>query len=118
MKLNLKCAPALGVLLAYFILTSAFTHTEAAKVDAQKPNLEIDLKEEAFSILDTKCNICHRKQNPFMIFKMKNMEHRAKKIYTQVFVKRRMPKGDEITLSMQEYATLKNWLNTLNIQLK
>lgn len=71
-----------------------------------------ELKTEAFKILENKCNVCHRKQNPFMVFSLKNMEKRAEKIYKQVFEKRRMPKGNEIKLTTEEYSHLDNWLQT------
>jgi len=74
-----------------------------------------DLKTEALNILNTKCNTCHRKQNPFMLFNERNMVKRAPKIHYQVFVARRMPKGNKISLTTEEYTTLKNWLNTQNI---
>ena len=70
------------------------------------------LKEEVLSILDTKCNVCHRRQNPFMVFKQNNIEKRADRIYRAVFVQRRMPKGDDIQLSSEEYATLEQWLKS------
>ena len=75
-----------------------------------------DLQQKAFIILNSKCNVCHRKKNPFMVFTEKNMKARAKRIHKQVFVKKRMPKGNEIQLTKMEYQTLKNWLITLNIQ--
>jgi len=74
-----------------------------------------DLKAEAFAILDTKCNTCHRKQNPFRVFTLKNMDRNAKRIFKQVFVYRRMPKGNAPRLTDLEYQTLKLWLNTLNV---
>ncbi len=67
-------------------------------------------KTAALKILQNKCNVCHKKRNPFMIFKLKNMDKRAKRIYKQVFVKKRMPKGDEIKLTLEEYKTLEEWL--------
>ncbi|WP_420578653.1 hypothetical protein [Ekhidna sp.] len=70
------------------------------------------LKSKAFKVLDSKCNVCHRKQNPFMVFSLKNMEKRARKIYTQVFEKKRMPKGNDIKLTQEEYSLLENWLDT------
>lgn len=73
-----------------------------------------ELKARAFEILDTKCNVCHRKKNPFMVFSLRNMEKRATKIKTQVFIKKRMPKGTEIKLSQAETDTLKKWINTLS----
>ena len=74
-----------------------------------------NLREDAFEILEKKCNVCHRKQNPFMVFKEKNMTKRAKKIYRMVFVEKRMPKGNDIRLNKAEYATLKKWLATQEI---
>lgn len=73
------------------------------------------LKESAYEILDSKCNTCHRKQNPFKVFSYKNMEKHAPKIYKQVFVKRRMPKGNEHHLTKEEYDVLEQWLLTQNI---
>ena len=73
------------------------------------------LKESAYEILEAKCNTCHRKQNPFKVFSYKNMEKHAPKIYKQVFVKRRMPKGDEHHLTKEEYDLLEQWLLTQNI---
>ena len=69
-------------------------------------------KTAALKILQNKCNVCHKKRNPFMIFKEKNMNKRAKRIYKQVFVKKRMPKGDEIKLTLEEYKILEEWLKT------
>ncbi len=74
-----------------------------------------EIKERAYKILNTKCNVCHRTQNPFMVFTHKNMEKRAKRIHKQVFVKKRMPKGNTIKLSAGEYDTLREWLQSLNI---
>lgn len=107
----------LSVIIAgYFSLTSS--QQEATKQNRESTFLlkvNDDLKNQAFQILDTKCNICNQKQNPFMVFSLKNMEKRASKIYKQVFEKRRMPKGDKIKLSQQEHDLLKEWLNTQNI---
>ena len=69
-------------------------------------------KTAALKILQNKCNVCHKKRNPFMIFKQKNMDKRAKRIYKQVFVKKRMPKGDDIKLTLEEYKILEEWLKT------
>ena len=71
-----------------------------------------ELKQKVLGILKAKCNVCHKKQNPFKVFSERNMERHAPKIYEQVFVKRRMPKGNEITLTEEEYGILKQWLFT------
>lgn len=70
------------------------------------------LKEQAFEVLETKCNVCHRRQNPFMVFKLKNMDKRVPRIYRAVFVQKRMPKGNDIRLTAEEYAALEQWLKT------
>ncbi len=73
------------------------------------------LKKEAFLVLEAKCNVCHRKQNPFMVFSVKNMEKRAPKIYKQVYITKRMPKGDQVILTNNERTILKQWLIEQNI---
>ncbi|WP_143306232.1 hypothetical protein [Chitinophaga vietnamensis] len=69
-----------------------------------------DAKEKAFNILKTKCNSCHVKMNPFRVFNRNNMMRHAPAIYEEVFVKGRMPLGDEVKLSEEERQTLKSWL--------
>ena len=71
-------------------------------------------KSAAYKILVAKCNVCHRKKNPRKVFTLANMEDLSPKIFKQVFVKKRMPKGKENNLSSAEYALLKEWLLTLN----
>ena len=107
----------LGLLEVVIILFMAYhQNSEASVIHPTAIQYNNDaLKKESLKILETKCNSCHRKQNPFMVFKAKNMSKKAAKIYTQVFIKQRMPKGDEVKLSAVEYTTLKNWLNTENI---
>jgi uncharacterized membrane protein len=78
-------------------------------------NWDAKLNKEALDILEVKCNACHRRQNPFMVFNLKNMEKRAPKIYKMVFIDRRMPKGDEFRLSNEEYNKLEKWLYAQNI---
>jgi len=50
-----------------------------------------------------------------MVFSLKNIEKRAPKIYKQVFVERRMPKGDDNRLNNEEYNKLEKWLSTQKI---
>jgi hypothetical protein len=70
------------------------------------------LQQAAWRVLEAKCNVCHRKQNPFLIFKLSNMNKRAPRIHRAVFVQRRMPKAGGMPLTPEEYATLEQWLNT------
>ncbi len=110
----------LGILTATVVLLTAFRPMagNAARNTpdlATSPNGNEQLQRDAFDILEAKCNSCHRRQNPFMVFKLKNMAKRAPKIHRMVFIERRMPKGDEIRLSYAEYTTLEKWLFTENI---
>ncbi len=104
----------LGIIQAVFILLAAFTQSSEAIKYADPDSLNTDgqQKIEVFKILDTKCNVCHRKQNPFMVFNLKNMVRRAPRIYNAVFLEQRMPKGDKIRLTNDESSRLKSWLLT------
>ena len=104
---------SIGLLLFPFSLFSAFRSPEKSKSSFKRlvrNAPEADLKKEAFEVLRSKCNLCHKKRNPFKVFSLKNMDRHAPKIYQQVFVKRRMPKGNKVKLTDQEYQTLKEWL--------
>jgi uncharacterized membrane protein len=68
------------------------------------------VKDQALTILQGKCNVCHERQNPGKVFTTANMETHAPKIYKQVFVKQRMPRGNTIKLSQEEKDTLLRWL--------
>ena len=106
----------LGVVIAGIILSNALSSKTVLQEDQQEILTGKEtLKTQALKILDMKCNVCHKKQNPFMVFKEKNMSKRAKKIYQMVFVERRMPKGNEIQLTDDEYDKLKEWLSTEEI---
>ncbi|MEL6559613.1 MAG: hypothetical protein AAFQ94_15585 [Bacteroidota bacterium] len=68
---------------------------------------------KAFQILDTKCNICHMKRNRKRIFTTENMNGWSDDVYRQVFVKKRMPKGNKIRLEAAEYSLLFAWIKTV-----
>ncbi|MEM1358592.1 MAG: hypothetical protein AAGF89_10345 [Bacteroidota bacterium] len=70
------------------------------------------LREAAYRVLATKCNSCHRKRNPFMVFKPKNMDRRATRIYRAVYLQKRMPKAGGAPLTQAESDTLRQWLET------
>jgi uncharacterized membrane protein len=101
----------LKIILTFTIILSMSSYysyqSGAATLDGQVDN---DLKSSALTILKNKCNVCHRSQNPKKIFTSDNMESYATKIYRQVFIKRRMPKGDMIKLTADEEQLLKRWL--------
>ncbi len=68
--------------------------------------------EKAFQILDNKCNVCHNKRNKRRVFTTENMNSWANDIYTQVYVKKRMPKGKKIKLNSNEYQELLTWISS------
>lgn len=117
MKKKFSSLLVFGLLISCHLLAvSLFDVAEPVQRLAQHQIIQEDtLKLAALKILDSKCNVCHRKRNPFMVFKEKNMERRARKIYLQVFVTKRMPKDQATPLSEAEYATLKKWLLTQNL---
>ena len=69
--------------------------------------------EKAFQILDAKCNVCHRRKNKNRIFTKVNMNTWANDIYEQVYVKKRMPKGNKIKLSSLENQELLSWISSI-----
>jgi len=99
-----------GIIVAALIILTAFRGNTDANTSVIAPN--DPLIKEVFTILDTKCNSCHRKQNPFMVFKEKTLQRRASKIYKAVFIEKRMPKGTATNLSLEEYTKLESWLLT------
>lgn len=98
-------------ILILFMIGSQLTN-EGRSVD---PNLQTSTDmETVYNILNTKCNSCHKEKNPSKVFTVENMNGFAKRINKQVFVWKRMPKGNKIKLTNQEKAILKNWINTIN----
>lgn len=69
-----------------------------------------NLKKRALTVLQNKCNGCHRAQNPGKVFTRDNMERLAPKIYKQVFIKKRMSKNGKLT--EEERQVLFEWLKT------
>ena len=115
-KQSVKLKITLLSVLALILLTKSYQTAQSAATLFNYRESEGDLlKKKVLAILETKCNVCHRKQNPLMVFKEKNMVKRAPKIYKQVFVDTNMPKGNEIQLTSEEYNTLKKWLLTQEI---
>ncbi|MEM6768924.1 MAG: hypothetical protein AAF655_28565 [Bacteroidota bacterium] len=99
-----------GLLLSLYCLLSAFTVAEFPGYRAENLT-EVDLTQQAYEALKSKCNVCHKKQNPFKVFSLNNMDKHAQKIHHQVFVLKRMPKGDDIQLTEEEYQILEKWLD-------
>lgn len=75
------------IILTTALFIFSFSAFAAFRFEAKKilPIKEVSEKEEAFLILEKKCNACHRKENKGRIFTRKNMNRYSKKIYRQVF---------------------------------
>lgn len=69
-------------------------------------------KNQAFTVLVEKCNVCHATKKKTDIFTLDNMDSLAADIHKQVFVKRKMPKGRKIKLTESESRRLQIWLDT------
>ncbi len=75
-----------------------------------------DTSARALEVLQTKCNVCHVRQNPCKVFTRENMDGFAPKIHRQVFIKKRMPRGRKIKLTAEEYQILLTWITSTNPQ--
>ena len=109
LKVKTSCLALYAVGITIFLSVNTFkslatTHETTSKTQNTDP------KTDAYNVLKTKCNVCHVKSNPRKVFNLNNMEVLAPKIYRQVFVKKRMPKGTLFQLTTNEYKALENWL--------
>lgn len=107
----MKTYAIVAILLLVAALASFPFHPNRAATRGV-PSDNARLKQTALSVLTQKCNVCHSVYNPGKVFTADNMESLAPKIYKQVFVKRRMPKGRDIKLTPEEEQLLKGWLET------
>ena len=92
-----------------FTFYSINTNSAIAEAMRIEPPFE---KVQAFSILQNKCNVCHVVKKKKRVFTLENMDRYKKKINRQVFKWKRMPKGNEIKLTPEEYTQLKTWINS------
>ncbi len=115
------------VLIKYLIIIILLPVSNWIAVEEQvhNPNKEIAIvnnlketsfKDKAFSILETKCNLCHKTRNKRILFTKLNMGNWAEDVYKQVFIKKRMPKGKTIKLSNDDYQQLLTWITSLKNQ--
>jgi len=95
------------LLLYYWAVLSSFINAPTLN---QRSGDSVQYK--ALDILKHKCNVCHRSRNPSKVFTFENMNVLAPKIYQQVFIRKRMPKGKSIRLTSNERELLRNWLET------
>lgn len=97
-------------ILIFFSLT-AFTFNRSHSLISPYQSEKDQIKQEAFTVLNAKCNACHKLQKPDYIFTLNNMNAFAETINKQVFIKKKMPKGKDFTLTTQESNALKVWLD-------
>jgi len=90
------------------IITIFFTVLSPAKMKD-----ESEVRQLAYHVLVQKCNVCHRTENPDKVFTIENMDGFSTKIKRQVFVWKRMPKGNEIKLTDIERQEIKTWINSI-----
>ncbi|ASV28939.1 hypothetical protein [Maribacter cobaltidurans] len=95
---------------------SEFTSLEPVqRISSQNTVSEQDsFKKNAFNVLEKKCNVCHVSKKRVQNFTLQNMDSLSKEINKQVFVKKKMPKGNKIALSVEDIETLKLWLRNLD----
>ncbi|WP_115462161.1 hypothetical protein [Winogradskyella aurantiaca] len=105
-----------GIIATLVIITVDSYNSNGATNEsiAQHSSIALDksCKEKAYKILESKCNICHRKRNRRRVFTKENMDKWANDIYKQVFIKKRMPRGKNVKLSPDEYQDLLTWITT------
>jgi uncharacterized membrane protein len=97
------------------ILVASLLAGMPTQVHSQTPvsGAEAPVKDDALKVLNEKCNVCHRRQNPRKVFTDTNMDELAPAIYKQVFIKKRMPRGNTIKLTEADEKALKDWLKTV-----
>lgn len=89
--------------LLLLLLTAALGHTQGHTTGTPE-------QDDALKVLTEKCNVCHRRQNPGKVFTPDNMNNLAPAIYKQVFIKKRMPRGNTIKLSEADRKALMDWI--------
>lgn len=104
----------LSLLILTICLLSGRSSSEQRLAPIANPTTVFSPKEQAYSILQSKCNGCHANRNKRMVFTLGNMDGLSEKINQQVFIKKRMPRGNQIELSEHEKYKLKTWIESLN----
>ena len=108
----MKALFILGFILVTLLAISPAKSKSLGPRTTYFPSNHSIVKITAFGVLETKCNICHIKQNRKKIFTLENMNGFAPKIEEQVFIKKRMPKGRKIKLTEKEYQQLSTWIKS------
>jgi len=99
--------------MKYYILALYFISSLDFEINRDRAAYIIQkntTKEEAFKVLQTKCNVCHATKKRVTIFTYENMDSLANEINKQVFIKKKMPKGRKIKLTTSEEENLILWV--------
>lgn len=106
------------IVISCFGILSGFTPSATSQpgVSFYTSNSSANVKLAAFNILKAKCNGCHVRQNSTKVFTTTNMNSLAQNIHEQVFIRKRMPRGNRVRLTEAEYNILRSWLMTQNIK--
>jgi uncharacterized membrane protein len=96
------------ILTILLLVTAALGHTQGNTTGTPE-------QDNALKVLTEKCNVCHRRQNPGKVFTPGNMNDLAPAIYKQVFIRKRMPRGNTIKLSEADRKALMDWIKTQTI---
>jgi len=102
-------------LFLYITISLFISHNSDSSTQYYQPSASseqgLNAKGEAYTVLNNKCNSCHKKKNRKRIFTLNNMDKMSKDIYKQVFIKKRMPKGKAAKLTQEEYRALLTWIS-------
>ncbi len=86
------------------------------EITGQNIGNEVPGNSEIMLILEKKCNDCHAKEKRKYVFTPENLNGFAGKINKEVFIKKRMPKGNETKLSEAEWIRLKKWVDSVLVK--
>jgi hypothetical protein len=75
------------------------------------------LKQQAFQLMEIKCNVCHLEKSASNVYMLENMELFAKDTFKQVSVNKRMPKGKEVVFLDLDKKILMDWLKTTDVKM-
>lgn len=105
-----------GYILSFLTLTTAPQYKDPMQGETQIVARLYQDTPEVFSILDHKCNVCHKRRNRRRVFTPENMDVYKQAIYIQVFVKKRMPKGNSQQLTAKEQQELLTWISSTKMK--
>ena len=108
----MKCIVVLSIVFNLCIVVLQHKQ-ERLPVTAIAADSTVYYKLNAFSVLQNKCNVCHSERNRDAVFTFANMNTWSGKINEQVFIKKRMPKGNTIVLTDADKIHLRKWLQSI-----